>query len=50
MLGVVDEILGEFFLLADGPFDGPHPAADFHLPFDSPLVFGFEETHDVPSE
>jgi len=42
VLGVLDEVFGEFFLLADGFFDGAQSLADLHLAFDAPLVFGFE--------
>jgi hypothetical protein len=46
VLGVLDEVVGEFFLLADGFFDGAKALADLHLAFDSSFVFGFEKAHE----
>jgi hypothetical protein len=47
VLGVLDEVFGELLLLADGLFDGAEALADFHLAFDSSLVFGFKEAHGI---
>ena len=48
MTGVLDEVLGKFFLLPNRFLDRAHALADAHLALDTTLVFGLEKAHRPP--